>query len=163
MSKWIRWGLALCLAMSVSGACTIAYSDESPAQPLATASPAVMMHALQLGAAELKVELACTPEAQQRGLMFREALPEDQGMLFVFAEEQTLSFWMKNTSLPLSIAYIDAAGEIIDIQELTPFDETPRPSARPARYALEVNQGWFKRHDIQPGQRILLDKFCENT
>lgn len=163
MSNWMRWGLSLCLIVGISAACTMAQSDEPASQPLATASPALRLQTLQLGAAELKVELACTPEAQQRGLMFRERLPENQGMLFVFAEEQTLSFWMKNTSLPLSIAYIDAAGEIIEIQELTPFDETPRPSARPARYALEVNQGWFERHHIQPGQRILLDKLCENT
>lgn len=151
------------LLVFISGACMLVHSDEPAAQPVPTVSPQQPLTVLRLGDASLRIEWACTPEAQQRGLMFRETMPEDQGMLFVFNEEQTLSFWMKNTSLPLSIAYINAAGEIVDIQKLKPFDETPRPSSHPAQYALEVNQGWFERHQIQVGQRILLDNLCENT
>lgn len=155
-------GLGILLVL-ISGSCMLVHSDEPAAQSVPTVSPQQSLPVLRLGDVPLQIELACTPEAQQRGLMFRKILPENQGMLFVFAEEQTLSFWMKNTPLPLSIAYINAAGEIVDIQKLQPFDETPRPSVRPAQYALEVNQGWFERHQIQVGQRILLDNLCENT
>lgn len=141
-------------------ACSTVRSDES--SPQAKPSVTELMPVLQMGAATLQLELACTPEEQQRGLMFRETLPENQGMLFVFAQEQTLGFWMKNTALPLSIAYISAQGEIVDIQDLHPFDEIPRRSIKPAQYALEVNQGWFARHQIVVGQHISLDNFCEN-
>ena len=83
-------------------------------------------------------------------------------MLFVFSKDQVLSFWMRNTYLPLSIAYLDASGEIVDIQDMQPLDETAHPSAKPARYALEVNQGWFKRHSVLVGQQIRLDSFCSH-
>ena len=95
--------------------------------------------------------------------MFRREMPEDQGMLFVFPQEQRLSFWMKNTYLPLSIAYIDAKGTIVDLQDMTPLDLEPHPSAKLARYALEVNQGWFKRHGVEVGESIELDSFCTHN
>ena len=75
----------------------------------------------------------------------------DQGMLFVYPDERPRNFWMKDTSLPLSIAYLDAQGRIVRIADMTPFDTSPVPSVRPAMYALEVNQGWFTRHAVQVG------------
>jgi uncharacterized membrane protein (UPF0127 family) len=102
----------------------------------------------------LEAELAQTDEQKERGLMERTELGENRGMLFVFEEEQTLSFWMKNTLIPLSIAYIDESGTIVDIQDMQPLDETPHPSAEPARYALEVNQGFFEENGISVGDRI---------
>jgi len=105
---------------------------------------------------EVKVEIADDPAKRQRGLMERTALAENAGMLFVFNREQQLSFFMRNTLLPLSIAYIDGGGRIVDIQDMQPLDETPHPSAGPARYALEVNQGFFAARRIQVGDRVEL-------
>lgn len=105
-----------------------------------------------------EVELAITPEERAKGLMFREELEKNRGMLFVFEEEQALSFWMKNTSIALSIAYISANGVIIDILDMEPYDLSLVPSSQPVKYALEVNQGEFRRRGIRPGNRVILPK-----
>lgn len=102
------------------------------------------------------VEIADTDAERRMGLMGRTALTEGTGMLFVFDAEQPLSFWMKDTLIPLSIAYIDAQGRIVDIQDMQPLDETPHPSAAPAQYALEVNQGYFAARGIQVGDLVEL-------
>lgn len=104
----------------------------------------------------VRVEIADTPEERQTGLMGRTALAEDAGMLFVFDEEQPLSFWMRDTLIPLSIAYINAEGRIVDIQDMQPLDETPHPSAEPALYALEVNQGFFLERGVMVGDTVEL-------
>lgn len=102
------------------------------------------------------VEIADTDAERQMGLMGRTALTEGTGMLFVFDAEEPRSFWMKDTLIPLSIAYIDAQGRIVDIQDMQPLDETPHPSAAPAQYALEVNQGFFAARGIQVGDLVEL-------
>ena len=104
----------------------------------------------------VQVEIADTDAERQQGLMGRTALAEDAGMLFVFDQEQQLSFWMKDTSIPLSIAFIDEEGSIVDIQDMQPLDETPHLSAEPARYALEVNQGFFGERGVMVGDRVEL-------
>lgn len=105
---------------------------------------------------ELEVEIADDWAEQQRGLMERTELAENAGMLFVFEREQPRSFWMKNTLIPLSIAYIDSDGRIIDIQDMEPLDESSHPSAEPARYALEVNQGFYEERGIEVGDTVEL-------
>lgn len=105
----------------------------------------------------LDVEIADEPSEQARGLMFRESLDSDAGMLFVFPDERRRTFWMRDTSIPLSIAYIGADGTIIDIQDLQPLDETPVPSSGPAKYALEVNQGFFDERGIAVGDTVSLE------
>ena len=108
------------------------------------------------------VEVALTPEQHAYGLMNRLTLPENSGMLFVFEEEQPRSFWMKNTFVELSIAYIDKDKKIIDIQDMKAVkssldDHLPNyPSQGPAQYALEMGQGWFRKNNIKVG-----DKFKE--
>jgi uncharacterized protein len=105
--------------------------------------------------ASLNAEVADTPQASENGLMFRDSLPEERGMLFVFEQPKTASFWMRNTRIPLSIAYIDSAGKILEIKSMKPLDETVVPSASDQlAYALEVNEGWFVRHGIAPGVKI---------
>lgn len=90
-----------------------------------------------------------------RGLMHREQLPEDQGMLFVFEAAQIQSFWMRNTFIPLDIAFIDANGKIIDVQRMEPLDETRSYySPAPVPYVLEVNAGWFERNGIKVGETV---------
>ncbi len=109
---------------------------------------------------EVEVEIADDIFEVTRGLMYRTELAEDQGMLFVFSDEQQRSFWMKNTFIPLSIAYIDSEGRIVDIQKMEPVNngqnvpdaELPRyVSAEPAMYALEVNQGFYEERGIEVG------------
>jgi uncharacterized protein len=104
----------------------------------------------------VQVEIADTDLERQTGLSGRTVLAEDAGMLFVFDQEQPLSFWMKDTLIPLSIAYVAADGRIVDIQDMQPLDETPHPSAEPAQYALEVNQGFFEERGVAVGDAIEL-------
>ncbi|MDP8254706.1 MAG: DUF192 domain-containing protein [Candidatus Alcyoniella australis] len=107
-----------------------------------------------IGENEFKVEVVFSPEQRQRGLMEREELCEKCGMLFVFEYTRPLSFWMKNTLLPLSIAYIDKQGIIIDIQQMQPLTLDSHISSGPALMALEVNQGAFKTAGIKVGDKI---------
>ncbi len=109
-----------------------------------------------VGDTEFQVEIADTEEARRVGLMNRDHLPEGQGMLFVFDRDQRLSFWMRNTSIPLSIAYISSDGVVREIHDMTPFSLDPVRSSRSVRYALEVNQGAFSDAGIQTGDRVVL-------
>ena len=107
------------------------------------------------GEVEARVEIADDLPEQTRGLMERTALGENRGMLFVYPDEEVRSFWMKNTLIPLSIAYMDADGRIVDLQDMKPLDDDPPHyvSAEPAQYALEVNQGFFEEHGVKVGNR----------
>jgi len=112
-----------------------------------------------LGAAELTVEIADENHERQAGMMHRTTMPENEGMLFVFPYPHQTGFWMKNTIVPLSIAYIDPAGRVIEIHDLHPGNTKPVES-RSARiqYALEVNQGWFAKNGIKPGSVFATDR-----
>lgn len=112
------------------------------------------MKKIKVGKAELSVKLAKTEQEQAKGLMYISKLPKDQGMLFCYPKEDILSFWMKNTKIPLSIAFIDKNKEIIQIEDLQPGDETATNSNNPAKWALEVNQGWFQDNKISKGDKI---------
>ena len=103
---------------------------------------------------EVRAEIADDGPERRRGLMERTALAEDAGMLFVFGRERQLSFWMRNTLIPLSIAYIDAEGRIVDIVDMEPLDETSHLSAEPSKYALEVNQGFFDERGVEVGDTV---------
>ncbi|MDR2404300.1 MAG: DUF192 domain-containing protein [Spirochaetaceae bacterium] len=105
----------------------------------------------------LQAEIARTGEERTRGLMHRKSLPDGEGMLFLFDRDQILSFWMKDTLIPLSIAFIGYDGRILEIRDMQPGDLRPVNSSRSARYALEVPQGWFGRVGIAPGDRLQRD------
>ncbi|HTY07788.1 MAG TPA: DUF192 domain-containing protein, partial [Candidatus Edwardsbacteria bacterium] len=110
---------------------------------------------IALGRTPLWVEIADDPDTRTRGLMFRRAMPEDEGMLFVFEYAEPQSFWMKNTYLPLDIAFIGPDYRVLNILAMKPLDEGPRyNSAGAALYALEVNQGWCARHGVKPGDLL---------
>ncbi|MEO0086094.1 MAG: DUF192 domain-containing protein [candidate division WOR-3 bacterium] len=133
-------------------ACAVPRPTPAP-RPLARLALPVVE--LQLRNARVFAEVATTPEERSLGLMFREFLAPDSGMLFVFENQRPVRFWMKNTLIPLSIAYLDSTGVIVNICEMQPGDTITRyPSAGPARYALEVNSGWFLQHGIRPGDTI---------
>jgi uncharacterized membrane protein (UPF0127 family) len=109
---------------------------------------------LVIGDTEIYVEYADTPETRQLGLMYRRTLCEDCGMLFKFSGIQIGSIWMKNTYIGLDLAYIDSNGKVTDIKQLTAHDLTPVKSSAPVLYALEMNQGWFAKQDIQVGDIV---------
>ena len=106
--------------------------------------------------AVVKAELAVTPEERAQGLMNRDSLPDGEGMLFIFEKDEILSFWMRNTFIPLSIAYITYDGRIVDIKDMYPLDESSVLSSRSVRYALEVPQGWFSRTGVQLGDVVII-------
>jgi uncharacterized membrane protein (UPF0127 family) len=106
---------------------------------------------LAIKGAALTAEIAATNDQRMTGLMHRFSLKPDHGMLFVFREPQPLAFWMKNTFVALSIAYIDDKGRIINIEDMAPQTEDTHPSSGPALYALEMKKGWFRDHGIGPG------------
>ena len=112
---------------------------------------------LYVGDQRIEVELALTPEQQAKGLMHRQAMAEMNGMLFSFERDKILRFYMKDTLIPLSIAYLDKDGVIREIYDMQPQDERIVASQWPMRFALEMNQGWFERHKVYPGQRVTLE------
>ena len=105
---------------------------------------------------EFTVEIAATPEHRSRGLMYRSELPERHGMLFIFPDTDYRAFWMANTAIPLTLAYIDDEGVILELHELQPFSRRSVPSSEPARYALEVNRGELEALGIGPGDALEL-------
>jgi uncharacterized protein len=110
---------------------------------------------LNVGGTQLKVEVADTQESLANGLMYRSALPDGQGMLFILGPPRQASFWMKNTKIPLSIGYINGNAILLEEHDMQPFDErTIRSASTEICYALEVNQGWFQKHHIDPGAKI---------
>ena len=102
----------------------------------------------------LAIEVADTAEERAKGLMGRESLPADRGMLFDFQEPTQAGFWMKNTLIPLSIAFVDGDGTIVHIEDMQPETEDIHASPKPYRYAIEVNQGWYAAHGISAGDRV---------
>lgn len=119
--------------------------------------------AISVGAAKLSAEMAKNPEQQQKGLMYRKQMPPDHGMLFIFDNEEVRNFWMKNTFIPLSIGFFNNKKELIDIQDMTPVvsemqtDIPSYQSTGPAKYALEVNLGWFKKNKVRLGNKLNLN------
>jgi len=108
-----------------------------------------------VGSVPLWIEIADDEAMRARGLMFRRELPEDEGMLFVFEYPHRLSFWMKDTHLPLDIAFLSDDLRILNIEAMRPLDEGPRYVSRgPARYAVETNQGWFNKNGVKPGDTL---------
>ena len=106
---------------------------------------------LKFGPRVLSVEVADTPAEREYGLMRRTSMPENQGMLFVFPADSRQCMWMKDTLIPLSVAFMDAQGRIVNIADMQPQSRQIHCSAKPVRYALEMNRGWFARRAIQAG------------
>ncbi len=109
---------------------------------------------LRVAGHEVRAEVADSESERRRGLMGRDSLPEDHGMLFVYPEQRTLSFWMRNTKIPLDIAFADRRGIIVDVQTMEPESEELHRSGRPAKYALEMAAGWFEAHGVRVGDQI---------
>jgi uncharacterized membrane protein (UPF0127 family) len=139
----------------VALACTgnkAASGEEGPTGP----NPRLATAELSVGGVTIQAELARTSAERERGLMFRTSLKEGEGMLFVFEADQRLAFWMKNTAIPLSLAYLSSDGTIREILDLEPHSLDIRNSERSVRYALEVPRGWFGKAGIRVGDRVAI-------
>jgi hypothetical protein len=159
-----RWRiLTFLLALGICGGCAGGCKKTTPpatapagVPSLPTAAqPKLQTMKLWLGAEELVAELALTGQQTQTGMMFRTNMAEDAGMLFVFPAPFQASFWMKNCPLPLSAAYIDREGTILEIHDLQPHNtNSVVASSDQVQFVLEVNQGWFGRHKVTTGMVV---------
>lgn len=124
--------------------------------PIAAAAQSLLLPTAQLvvGSHAVNAEVAATDESRSFGLMERQSLPPDQGMLFVFEKAGTPCFWMKNTPLPLSIAFIDAQGVIVNIADMQAHSLDPHCPTAAVIYALEMEQGWFRQHQVKAGASV---------
>lgn len=109
---------------------------------------------LSAGMHRIEAEVAHTDQSRRIGLMNREAMAEQRGMVFVFTQDARHCMWMRNTLIPLSVAFLDDEGRILNIEDMAPLTEDSHCAAGPARFALEMNQGWFKQRGIAEGARI---------
>ena len=109
---------------------------------------------LQAGMHQMDVQLALTPDQRQIGLMYRAEMPQHEGMLFVFEQPAPQCFWMKNTLLPLTAAFVADDGTIVNLVDMQPQTTDSHCSAKPVRYVLEMNQGWFTKRSIKAGYKL---------
>lgn len=141
--------------LALAGFSAFATALSQPSQPqtgLPVASLSAGLHVIQ-------AEVASTDQTRAIGLMFRKSMEANRGMLFIFDARSRHCMWMKNTLIPLSVAFMDEDGKILNIADMTPHDETSHCAAGLARYALEMNRGWFAAKGIKPGARVSgLDK-----
>jgi hypothetical protein len=140
-----RWAAWLTAALLASAA--LAQSDTETPQHLQAIT-------LTAGMYNIRAEVAITPEQRQKGLMFRRDLAQHEGMLFVFEEPAPQCFWMHNTPTPLSIAFLADDGRIVNLADMKPFDDSSHCSAKPVRFVLEMNQGWFAKRGLKPGFKL---------
>jgi uncharacterized membrane protein (UPF0127 family) len=149
---------ALAFALALASASTAQLPEaRADAQPHAASFPQSRLPVvrLQAGIHVISAELAETDRARELGLMGRETLGPNEGMLFVFERKAVHCFWMRNTPLPLSIAFLDDDGRIVDIARMAPHSDDSHCPSRAVRFALEMEQGWFARHGIAPGARLV--------
>lgn len=123
-------------------------------KPALAQQPTLPVTKLSAGIHLIQAEVANTMASRATGLMLRKSMPQGSGMVFIFDESATHCMWMKNTLIPLSVAFIDERGEIANIADMQPQDETTHCASRPVRFALEMNQGWFRKRGIVPGAAI---------
>ena len=124
---------------------------EAPVEPVGSQT----YFPISIGGSELQLQLALIPAEQQKGLMHRESLDNDHGMLFLFDLPDRRGFWMKNTRIPLDIGYFDSSGQLLEIHKLFPYDETAVNSrSHQVLIAVETNRGWYSANGIQVGDRI---------
>lgn len=124
------------------------------AMPLSAQQPQLPLLELFAGMHRIEAEVAAMPESRQIGMMQRTTMAPQRGMLFVFPEVAKHCMWMRNTLLPLSVAFLDEAGRVINIEDMQPKTENNHCAAKPARYALEMNLGWFKSRGLAAGTAI---------
>lgn len=139
--------LALGFSLGLSLSFTAAHAQGQPQPELPLTDLYVGMHRLQ-------TELAVDPQHRSIGMMWRQSMPENRAMLFVFEDQAIHCFWMRNTLVALSIAFLRDDGSIVNIRDMQPQQDTQHCPEEPVRYALEVNQGWFDKRNIKPEHQV---------
>ena len=142
-----------------SSSAVVAVGASSSPAPRGTPQLKLPVLKLWVGTNQISAEIASTVDQIRTGMMFRTNMAEMEGMLFVFGEPQQVAFYMRNTLLPLSCAYIDSEGTILELYDMEPLNETPIQSKSiRVQYVLEMNQGWFERKKIRPGMVISTER-----
>lgn len=152
----IRFLAALAAAAALAVPSMQARAQAAPQGVPQLTLPRTTVHA---GFHELDVQIASQPRERQIGLMFRRDMPETEGMLFVFEAPGVQCFWMQNTLIPLTAAFLADDGRIVNLADMAPQTTDSHCSAEPVRYVLETNQGWFENRHIGAGQRLRADLF----
>lgn len=134
-------------------ALALAAAALAPALPARAEAPLPVTH-VKVAGHSLRVEVAATVETRMKGLMYREKLGRNDGMVFVFEDPGYHAMWMRNTLIPLSVAFVDGDGQILNIADMEPRSDDPHAAAGPARYAIETNKGWFAARRIKAGDRV---------
>jgi len=146
-----KFNILVALLALVCAAC------QPKAEPLAPATSQTYFP-VPIAGNDLQVQLALKPAEQQKGLMYRDSLAPDHGMLFLFEQPDQRGFWMRNTGIPLDLAYFDASGTLLEVHKLFPYNENPvRSTSRDVLIAVETNRGWFAANGLEPGARIDMD------
>jgi uncharacterized protein len=148
MSLTYRFAIAALMAFAALGA---------PAQEAPQMSLPVVQ--LQAGMHNIRAQVAATPDQRATGLMHRKEMPQHEGMLFVFEQPSPQCFWMKNTLLPLSIAFVADDGTVVNVDEMKPQTLDSHCSSKPVRYVLEMNQGWFTKRGVKAGTKLAGELF----
>lgn len=145
MLIWSHRRIAMATAAALSLSMALAWGQAQVRFPVVE---------LSAGMYRIEAELAHTPQARELGLMHRRGMAEHRGMVFVFDEPARHCMWMRNTLIPLSVAFIDDDGTIVNVEDMTPLTEDSHCAAAPVRYALEMNQGWFAARRIAAGATV---------
>lgn len=144
--------LAVCAAIFLTSCGKDVYSDAT----------AETLFPLRFGRLEFSAKFAVSDAEKARGLMGVKELPQNEGMVFVYQMPTMMSFWMKNTLIPLDIAFIDPEGVILQISQMYPHNEVPvRSASSKVLYSLEMNQGWFAKNQIKPGDKLDMELFAK--
>ncbi|MBN9409325.1 MAG: DUF192 domain-containing protein [Burkholderiales bacterium] len=148
--------LAISLVVGVVTTVTSAPATAQPTTTAAQGTPQLNLPRVRLTAGMhlIDAQVARTPDQQATGLMFRQDMPINEGMLFVFDQPRQQCFWMKNTLIPLTAAFVDDDGTIVNLADMQPLSTASHCSTRPVRYVLEMNQGWFARKGLKAGFRL---------
>lgn len=117
--------------------------------------------AIKVGGQVVQMQVAILPNEMQQGLMFVKSMGADEGMIFLYDRPQQMSFWMRNTEIPLDIGYFDSGGKLKEVYNMLPHDERPIQSLGLRQFALEMNQGWYRTHGLKPGDAIDLAALAE--
>ena len=142
--------VAIALSLLVSSAIVMAQDEPQLDLPRAK---------LSAGVYQITAQVAQTPNQRSTGLMFRKEMPQAEGMLFIFEQAGMQCFWMKNTLIPLTAAFVADNGEIVNLVDMKPLSAAPHCSTKPVRYVLEMNQGWFAKKSIKAGAKLSGEPF----
>lgn len=140
------------IALSLLASCASVIAQDEPQMDLPRAK-------LSAGVHQISAQVAQTPNQRSIGLMFRKEMLQAEGMLFIFEQPGMQCFWMKNTLIPLTAAFVADNGEIVNLMDMKPHSEAPHCSIKPVRYVLEMNQGWFAKKSIKAGARLSGEPF----